>query len=81
MVLCKNFKKQRRGIAEIKEVKQLLVKIEKSLNNESEKSEHSTKECDNYEMIDTPIDECPACGEDVDLNNKNCPSCGILLGY
>ena len=65
---------------EIREVKQLLVKIDKSLNNETEKREQTTKEHDDYEIIDTPIDECPACGEAVDLNNKNCPSCGILLG-
>jgi hypothetical protein len=31
----------------------------------------------NYDISQIPIDECPACGASVNMNDKICPSCGI----
>ena len=70
--------------SEIKEVKLLLTKIEKSLNNVTKTTEEQTaqqtaqdQESDN--ILDIPFDECPACREKVTLNDKKCPNCGIVL--
>lgn len=31
----------------------------------------------NYDISQLPIDVCPACGANVNINDKTCPSCGI----
>ncbi len=63
-------------IAEIRRLLKILVDNSEKLKLQSDNSEEAQQ---NYEILDTPIDICPACGIRIAEADKKCPSCGITL--
>ena len=58
----------------IKDIKKMLAE---RFSNENNDSVNSKKE--NYNILDIPFDECPACHAKVSPTDKKCPSCGLYL--
>lgn len=64
-------------ITEIRELLQILVKNSTDIHNQDRVDQE--KELENYEILDTPYDSCPACGANISQEAVKCPSCGITL--
>ncbi len=61
-------------IAEIRRLLELLVEKNGVVLGDSKEDELK-----NLEIMDTPFDTCPACGEKLSPDDEACPACGISL--
>lgn len=68
-----------RTAEEITEIRRLLTTLVDNSEKLKLQTDKKEEEQENYEVLDTPIDTCPACGTKITEADKNCPSCGITL--
>jgi rubrerythrin len=62
---------------DIKEIKKMLFEQYNAGNAKG--MENEIKENAELDILDVPINECPACGSKVSENDKECQSCGLVL--
>jgi hypothetical protein len=61
----------------IKDIRNILAK-ELTFDKDKAVSKKNSPD-DNFKILDTPFDECPACHAKVSPTDIKCPSCGLYL--